>query len=138
MTMATSEVTQAETVDTVNGLKFGQAILLATVAVSLAMAFNIAFNHRIGIVADIALLIVSLFIAFKISTPDVLASHCAPTVSWFIALITVGQFSTTSGGSWKAQQIFLLVYGLGSHFIWIFAATVLTIVVRFFRNKKIS
>lgn len=138
MTMAMSEVTQTESVDTTSGLKFGQAIVLATIVVSLAMAFNIAFNHQIGIVADISLLIISAFIALKISKVDVLASHCAPTISWFISLITVGQFSTTSGGSWKAQQVFLLVYGLGSHFIWIFTATVLTIAIRFFRDKKTS
>mgnify|MGYP006293798367 CR=1 FL=1 len=138
MTMAMPEVTQTESVTPTGGLKFGQSILLATVVVSLAMAFNIAFNHQIGVVADLSLLAVSAFIAIKISKTDVLASHCAPTISWFIALITVGQFSTTSGGSWKAQQVFLLVYGLGSHFVWIFAATVLTVVVRFFRDKKTS
>ena len=138
MTMAMSEVAQPETSANGNGLKFGSAILLGIVVVSLAMAFNVAFNHRIGIVADLGLLAVSGFIAFKINPNDVLASYCVPCISWFVALLTVGQFATSSGGSWKAQQIFLLVYGLGSHFLWIFAATVLTIAVHYLRGRATS
>lgn len=117
---------------------FAQALVTSTIVVALAMAFNIAFNHQIGIVADLALLLVTVFISLRIASADALASYCAPAVSWFICLLTVGQFSTNSGGSWKVNQIYLLVYGLGSHFLWIFGATVIAIVIHYFRNRKIT
>lgn len=121
--------------DSQSGLRFGLAILLTTIWVTLAMAFNIAFNHRIGIFADVTLVASSLLISLKINQKDFLASYCAPAIAWLVSLITVGQFATNAGGSWKVQQVFLLVYGLGSHFLWILAATIIAVLTHYFRGR---
>ncbi|MBU6347865.1 MAG: hypothetical protein KGQ38_04555 [Actinomycetales bacterium] len=136
--MVDQELATESSAGTAKELHFTQAIITSAIVVALAMAFNIAFNHQIGIVADLALLLVTIFISLRIASADALASYCAPAVSWLICLLTVGQFSTNAGGSWKVKQIYLLVYGLGSHFLWIFGATVTAIVIHYFRNRKIT
>jgi hypothetical protein len=118
-------------------LKFVQVLMASTLAVEVGMGLNIAFNHSIGIVADLFLLIASIGVALRVRDEDFHATLWSPAVSWFIAMITVGEFSTNSGGSWVAQQVFLLVYGLGSHFLWILAATASAVVVRYLRMRKV-
>jgi len=75
-----------------------------------------------------------VIIAVLVRQTDWIASVWAPALSWFIALITVGQFATRSTGSFKAKQAFLLVYGLGAHALWIVGCTVLAIVIHFVRQ----
>jgi len=118
-------------------LKFAQVLLVSTLAVEVGMGLNIAFNHSIGIVADLFLLIASIGVALRVRDEDFHATLWSPAVSWFIAVITVGEFSTNSSGSWVAQQVFLRVYGLGSHVLWILAATASAVVVRYLLMRKV-
>jgi hypothetical protein len=121
--MASEQVTATERPVVREGLKYLEVIGLSTIIVALAMAFNIAFNHSIGIVADLGLVLATLAVSFRVRGKDFAATFWSPAIAWFIAVLTVGQFATNDGGSWKVQQAYLLVYGLGSHFLWILGQT---------------
>ncbi|MCX6404432.1 MAG: hypothetical protein NTW81_02755 [Actinobacteria bacterium] len=133
--MASEQVTATDRPTSGDGLKYIQVIGLCVIIVAVAMSCNIAFNHRIGIVADLGLVIATVVVSFRVRSADFVATFWAPAISWFIAVITVGQFATNNGGSWKVQQVFLLVYGLGSHFLWILGTTVLAVVIHYFRGR---
>ena len=133
--MASEQVTATDRPTSGEGLKYAQVIGLCTIIVAVAMACNVAFNHRIGIVADLGLAIATVFVALRVRSADFLATFWAPAIAWFISVITVGQFAKNSGGSWKVQQAFLLVYGLGSHFLWILGTTVVAVVIHYFRGR---
>ena len=129
-----ADLVTPEPVQGTRGLKYRDAIVLATVLMMVAMGVSIAIRDGIGIIADVALVVVTLIVGILIQKQDWLASVWAPPLSWFIALITVGQFATRSTGSFKAKQAILLVYGLGAHAIWIVGCTVLAIVIHFIRQ----
>jgi len=135
MTMASEQVTATDRGAKRDGLTYAEVFGLCTVVVAIAMALNIAFNHRIGIVADLGLVLVTIGVSLKVLPDDFAATFWSPAISWFIGVITVGQFATNNGGSWKVQQIFLLVYGLGSHFLWILGTTLLAVVIHYFRGR---
>ena len=135
MSMASEQVTATDRPTSGEGLKYVAVIGLCTIIVGIAMACNIAFNHSIGIVADLGLVLSIVAVSFKVRSADFSATFWAPAISWLIAVITVGQFATNNGGSWKVQQVFLLVYGLGSHFLWILGTTVLAVVIHYFRGR---
>jgi len=133
--MASEQVTATERTVSRDGLKYIEVIGLTTIIVALAMAFNIAFNHRIGIVADFCLVLATVAVSLKVRTKDFVATFWSPAIAWFISVVTVGQFATNNGGSWKVQQVFLLVYGLGSHFLWILGSTLLAVVIHYLRGR---
>jgi len=133
--MASDQVTATERNETREGLKYVEVIGLSTIIVALAMAFNIGLNHSIGIIADLGLVLATAVCAYKVREKDFAATFWAPAISWFVAVITVGQLATNNGGSWKVQQVFLLVYGLGSHFLWILGTTVLAVVIHYYRGR---
>ena len=133
--MASEQVSPTDRPALRRDLKYVEVLGLTTVIVALAMSFNIAFNHNIGIVADLGLVIASISASYKVRAQDFAVTFWSPAISWFVALITVGQFATNNGGSWKVQQVFLLVYGLGSHFLWILGATVLAVVIHYLRGR---
>jgi len=133
--MASEQVTATDLGAKREGLTYAQVFGICTIVVAIAMAFNIAFNHRIGIVADLGLVLATVGVSLKVLPQDFAATFWSPAISWFIAVVTVGQFATNNGGSWKVQQVFLLVYGLGSHFLWILGTTVLAVVIHYFRVR---
>jgi len=133
--MASEQVTATEGHVVREGLKYLEVIGLSTIIVALAMAFNIAFNHSIGIVADLGLVLATLAVSFRVRGKDFAATFWSPAIAWFIAVLTVGQFATNDGGSWKVQQAYLLVYGLGSHFLWILGTTILAVVIHYVRGR---
>jgi hypothetical protein len=133
--MASEQVTATERPVVREGLKYLEVIGLSTIIVALAMAFNIAFNHSIGIVADLGLVLATLAVSFRVRGKDFAATFWSPAIAWFIAVLTVGQFATNDGGSWKVQQAYLLVYGLGSHFLWILGTTILAVVIHYVRGR---
>jgi len=135
MSMASEQVTATERPVVREGLKYLEVIGLSTIIVALAMAFNIAFNHSIGIVADLGLVLATLAVSFRVRGKDFAATFWSPAIAWFIAVLTVGQFATNDGGSWKVQQAYLLVYGLGSHFLWILGTTILAVVIHYVRGR---
>lgn len=135
MSMASEQVTATDRTVIRDGLKYVEVIGLTTIIVALAMAFNIAFNHRIGIVADIGLVLATVAVSLKVRAKDFVATFWSPAIAWFISVVTVGQFATNNGGSWKVQQVFLLVYGLGSHFLWILGSTLLAVVIHYLRGR---
>lgn len=134
--MASEQVSPTDRPKPHGGFKYVEVLGLTTIIVALAMSFNIAFNHSIGIVADLGLIVASLAVSYKVREQDFAATFWSPAIAWFIALLTVGQFATNNGGSWKVQQVFLLVYGLGSHFLWILGSTVLAVVIHYLRGRK--
>lgn len=135
--MSIADIPEVQTAPKRRELKFLEVLIVSTLAVAVGMGLNIVLNHSIGIVADLFLLAASIGCSLRVCDQDFYATLWSPAVSWFIALVTVGQFATSSGGSWIAQQLFLLVYGLGSHFLWILAATAAAVVIRYLRIRKI-
>lgn len=133
--MASEQVAATDRPVVREGLKYLEVIGVSTLIVALAMAFNIAFNHSIGIVADLGLVLATLAVSFRVRGKDFAATFWSPAIAWFIAVLTVGQFATNNGGSWKVQQAYLLVYGLGSHFLWILGTTILAVVIHYVRGR---
>lgn len=133
--MTSEQVTSTDRAQKRGGLKYVEVFGLSIIIVALAMALNIAFNHSIGIVADLGLLAATVAVSLRVEPKDFVATFWSPSISWFIAVLTVGQFATNNGGSWKVQQAFLLVYGLGSHFLWLLGTTALAVVIHYFRGR---
>lgn len=133
--MTSEQVTSTDRVQKRGGFKYVEVFGLSIIIVALAMALNIAFNHSIGIVADLGLFTATVFVSLRVEPRDYVATIWSPSISWFIAVLTVGQFATNNGGSWKVQQAFLLVYGLGSHFLWLLGTTALAVVIHYFRGR---
>ena len=136
MSMASEQITATNSTTTRHGIKYAEVIVVSTLIVALAMAINVAFNHRIGIVADLGLLIATIAVSLRVRSEDYAATFWSPPIAWFISVLTVGQFATNNGGSWKVQQAFLLVYGLGSHFVWIISATISAVVIHYVRGRN--
>jgi len=137
MSMASEQVTATDRPISGEGLKYAAVIGLCTIIVAFTMACNIAFNHSIGILADLGLVNATIAVSLRVRPSDFVSTFWAPAIAWFIAVISVGQFATNNGGSWKVQQVFLLVYALGSHFLWLLAATVLAVVIHYFRGRTV-
>lgn len=129
-------VSETPRVATNRGLIYSRAIIVASVLVAIGMGINILTRDNIGIIADVTLVLTTLVIAYLIKPNDWLASVWAPSISWFVALITVGQFATRSTGSFKVKQVFLLVYGLGAHAFWIVGCSVLAVAIHFLREIR--
>ena len=116
------------------GLSYFRAILLSLIIVAIGMSTSIILRDNIGVIADISLVISAIVVSFVVTKQDWIASVWAPPLAWFVSLLTVGQFATRSTGSFKAKQVFLLVYGLGSHALWILGATILTLLIHYLRT----
>lgn len=136
MSMASDQVTATDRPAARDGISYLEVLVVTTLIVALAMALNIAFNHRIGIVADIGLLLATIAVSLRVRPQEFIATFWSPAIAWFLSVITVGQFATNNGGSWKVQQVFLLVYGLGSHFLWIIGSTIVAVAIHYLRARE--
>lgn len=117
------------------GLYYSRVIVGSFIITALGMAISIAIKNEIGIIADVSLTLATLIVALLVRPSDWQSTIWAPSVSWFTSLITVGQFAPQSAGSFKAQQAYLLVYGLGSHVYWIAGSTLGAIVIHMIRSR---
>jgi hypothetical protein len=133
----TTDLAAAQNGVTKRELAYAQAIKLSVAITAVGMLLNILVNSSIGVIADIALVVSTIVVSLLVRPQDWLASVWAVPVSWFSALITIGQFASHSAGSFLVQQAFLIIYGLGAHAVWLTGCTVGSIVIHYVRmNRK--
>ena len=117
-------------------LAYAQAIKVSIAITAVGILLNILVNSSIGLIADIALVVSTIIVSLLVRPQDWAASVWAVPVSWFIALITVGQIASHSAGSLLVQQAFLIIYGLGAHAVWLTSCTVGSIVIHYIRQNQ--
>jgi len=119
-----------------NGLSYTRALVTSVVLMLLVMTVDVVPNKTIDYLAPAGLVLVSLLVALKVTQVDFVAAIWAPILSWFVALITIGQMTRPTAGSNKERELILILHGLADHAWWILGATTLAAVVVFIRRSR--
>jgi hypothetical protein len=100
------------------------------------MTLDVLPDKAIDYVARAGLVLIALLGALTVTRGNFLSAVWAPILSWFIALITVGQLTRPTAGSNKERELILILHGLADHAWWILGATALAAVVVFIRRSR--
>ena len=131
-----SETTLVKTPGT-HGWTYQGVFIILWITLSIAMLADVFINRKVDLLSNITLLIGSVIAGWKVRTNDYQAAIWAPSLVWFIALMTVGQFAPKRGGSFMREELLHIAYGLSAHAGWILGATIIaggTAIVRRGRN----
>jgi hypothetical protein len=121
-----------------HGWTFQGVFILQGIFVIAMMGLDIIFTDGIGILSDVGLLTAALVCALMVRGADWQAAVWAPVLTWVLALLTVGQLATPTGGRLLAREVLHLGYGLAYHSRWIIAASVLAALIAGIRRARNS
>ncbi len=127
--------TQAEP-SIASGWTYPGVIILETLLMAVAMGVDIALNHELGLISNIALVGIAIVGAWKVRRADYLAAIWAPVLAWFISLMTIGQMLPKRSTHFVREQALHLVYGLAQHAWWITGATLLAGIIAVVRRNR--
>lgn len=129
-------MSEAPTPSTTSGWTFSGVIVLETLIMAIAMGIDIALNHGLGLISNIALVVTAIIGAFRVRRADYLAAIWAPVLAWFISLMTVGQLMPKRSTHFVREQALHIVYGLAQHAWWITGATLLAGIIAVVRRNR--
>lgn len=113
----------------------GWVVLAAEVLVVVAAGFvNALATNQIGIITGAVLIGMAVIGALLVRQVDGALAVMAPPLAFFAALITAGQLTVGPGDAFITQGL-LILQGLGTNAVWIFAATVLAWAIVWFRRR---
>jgi len=118
-----------------SGTLTGLGVYAVTIGVTVILAFGetLFFGGEPGVITGIGLLVVSVFAAFAVRTRDAVNAIFAPSIAFFIAAITAGQFDLNANDlSGRAVALFFL---LGASWVWIIGSTVAALVIVALRRR---
>ena len=114
------------------------AIGITFVVVAVAMLADYFLFNKIGMTSNVVILLCAGVVALRVSAKNYLVAVWAPVLAWHAALFTVGQLTRPETGSFVTQQMFLVLYGIANHALWILGATLLALIIVLIRKSKKS
>jgi hypothetical protein len=111
------------------GWTYQGVFILQGIFVIAVMGIDILVTDGIGVLSDVGLLTAALVSAVMVRTADWQSAIWSPVISWIIALLTVGQLATPTGGRFLAREVLHIGYGLAYHSRWIITATILAAII---------
>lgn len=112
------------------------AIGVTFLVVAIAMFADFLMFNKVGLTSNIAIVLCAVLVALRVSPENFLAAVWAPVLGWHLALFTIGQLTRPETGSFLTQQMFLVLYGIANHALWILGATLLAVVTVSLRKSK--
>ena len=111
------------------GWTYQGVFILQGIFVIAVMGIDILVTDGIGVLSDAGLLTAALVSAVMVRTADWQSAIWSPVITWLVALLTVGQLATPTGGRFLAREALHIGYGLAYHSRWIIAATILAAII---------
>ena len=134
--MTHRQTTENSAPATRTGLNYTRTLLVSVLLTVFVMTLDVLPDKAIDYVARAGLVLIALLGALTVTRGNFLSAVWAPILSWFIALITVGQLTRPTAGSNKERELILILHGLADHAWWILGATALAAVVVFIRRSR--
>jgi len=119
-----------------SGWTYPGVIILETLLMAAAMGVDITLNHELGLISNVAIVVIAVIGAWRVRRADYLAAIWAPVLAWFIALMTVGQMLPKRSTHLLREQALHIVYGLAQHAWWITGTTLLAGVIAVVRRNR--
>lgn len=111
-------------------------VLVVVATTVLAAVADYVVTGSLGWVTGIALVLASGYAALSVRPSEAFWALVSPPLAFFIATVTVGQLTVTSG-SFLVRQGLLIPLTLGRNALWIVLATALSIAIVVVRRRRI-